>query len=155
MNWRELMTEPEGKTPKSNILKTLKTPFMETESRGFEDIENAIRVSLSLEPPETYRPVRMAPNVRRQMAVDSEALFLHLWRRLANRFNRVMEPGYLLHVQSHEPELWAWREALRTAWDDPQVWSAFKACGIPWTKYRRLIYSWARVELACIGRHRD
>ncbi|MBF0292852.1 MAG: hypothetical protein HQK86_11930 [Nitrospinae bacterium] len=99
--------------------------------------------------------LRMAPNVRKEMAADSEAMFIHLWRRLAKRLNKVMRPGYLAWAQTHAPELWTQREALRMAWDAPQVWIAFKTCAVPWTEYRRLIYSWVRVELACIRRHRE
>jgi hypothetical protein len=96
----------------------------------------------------------MAPDVAAQTTIDAETLFIHLWRRLANRFNRFMEPGYLAWTQSHAPELWARREAARLAWDDPAVYQDFQACRIPWAEYRRLIYQWARVELACIRAHR-
>lgn len=71
------------------------------------------------------------------MAVDSEGLFLHLWRRLSNRLNRVMRPGYLDWVgRDHQPELWARRDAARQAWDDPAVYQDFQGCrplmdGIP------------------------
>lgn len=110
---------------------------------------------VALEKPKAYRTVRMAPDVALQMAVDAEALFIHLWRRLAKRLSRVMAPGYLTHARAHEPELWARREAARLAWDDPEVWSAFKACGIPWTEYRRRIYQWTSAEFACIRLHRE
>jgi hypothetical protein len=95
MNWRELLAEPEGAIPPRNILNIHKTPFGGAEKEGIVDIANTIRAS----PPIRPAP-RMSPNVQRQIAVDAETLFLHLWRRLANRFNRVMEPGYLLHAQT-------------------------------------------------------
>jgi hypothetical protein len=97
----------------------------------------------------------MAVDVTRQLAADSERLFLRLWRRTAIRFNCVMRPGYLTWTQSHEPELWRRREATRTAWDDPAVYQDFQACRIPWAEYRRRVYAWARVEVEAIRRHRE
>ncbi|MBF0291962.1 MAG: hypothetical protein HQK86_07365 [Nitrospinae bacterium] len=96
---------------------------------------------------------RTTPDVARQLAVDSEALFIHFSRRLYIRLNKVLRPGYLAWTQSHEPELWARRESARVVWDDPAVYQDFKACKVSWASYRRLVHSWARVELACIRQH--
>lgn len=98
---------------------------------------------------------RMASDVAAQLAVDSESLFMALWRRTANRLNRVMAPGYTGWVQCHAPELLARREAARLAWDTPEAYRAFKDCRITLEEYRRRIYAWVRAELACIRRHRD
>jgi hypothetical protein len=105
------------------------------------------------------RTTRLAPpmsaDVARTMAVDSERMFRRLWRRTANRLSRVYGAGCLTWVETHAPELWARREAARQAWDDPAVYADFTACRISWAAYRRLIYTWAKVEVECIRRHRD
>lgn len=106
-------------------------------------------------PVDTLKPVpAMTELVRQQMAFDAENMFIRLWRRLANRFNKVMRPGYLAWIQTHELELWAWRETTQIGWDDPQVWSAFKACSVSCADYRRRMYQWTRVELTCIRHQR-
>lgn len=98
---------------------------------------------------------RIAPNVALQLAVDSESLFMALWRRTANRLKLVMAPGYTGWVQTHAPELWARREVVRETWDTPEAYQAFKECRITWAEYRRRIYAWVRAELEAIRRHRD
>lgn len=108
---------------------------------------------LTAKPP--HPAPRMAADVATLLAVDSESLFMALWRRTANRLSRVMAPGYLAWAQCHAPELLARREAAREAWDTPEAYGAFKACKVSWAEYRRRVYAWVRAELACIRRHRD
>lgn len=97
----------------------------------------------------------MTYDVATQLAVDSEAMFLRLWRRLSKRISRVYPPGCLEWVQANEPALWARREAAREEWDTPAVYADFTACRISWAAYRRLIYTWAAVEVEAIRLHRD
>ena len=96
----------------------------------------------------------MAPDVAAQTTIDAETLFIHLWRRLANRFNRFMEPGYLAWAQTHAPELWRRREAARQAWDTNERLESMKSGRISWRDYRRLMLAWARVEVKAIRCHR-
>lgn len=151
MNWRELL-EPQikGRLPLDNI----DTIDKKTASKGNNPISvNVVKVVNASSP---IRPApRMGANVRKEMAADSETMFIHLWRRLSNRLSRAMKPGYLLHAERHAPGLWARCEALRMAWDNSQAWIAFKTCAIPWVEYRGRIYQWARAELVCIRKHRE
>lgn len=107
-------------------------------------------------PVEALRPAPgMAPDVAMQLAADSEAMFIHFSRKLYDRLSLVMRPGYLAWTQTHEPELWAGREASRMLWDDSAAYQAFKDCRTPWPEYRRRVHQWAMVELAAIRRHRQ
>lgn len=79
------------------------------------------------------------------------------FRRLSKRLSRVMnerDRGYLEWTQLHESALWRRLEATRQAWDTNERLESLKTGRITWRDYRRLMLTWARLNVEAIRRHR-